>query len=159
MGHLQDLADHATQEELAARAYRAMGNWCDVNSWVGSAKFFRAESSEEMHHCFAFDQYAIDRGAEASVQAQQLIVSAKGDKLIDKFIAALELEKKVFGQLQELSAKSAKAGDYDAVRFLQEYLKIGTTSIRDLQVHVETLHRAGDDAAALMEFDDHIGEK
>lgn len=150
---LNKIADHAGSEEGASRAYRALANWCDINNWIGSAKWFRGESREELDHCLAFEEYAIDRGQAVVVDGQKTLATMTSARLVDAFSAALELESKVMAELQSLSATAHKEGDYDAVRFLQKYLEIGTVSIKNLQVHVSWLERAGTDQAALQAFD------
>lgn len=156
MSILKKVADHATSEEGASRAYRALANWCDINNWIGSASWFRAEAKDELAHCMAFEEYAIDRGQISVVGPQKTLATMENARLVDAFTAALELEKKVMAELQTLSSNAHNEGDYDVVRFLQEYLAIGVKSIKDLEVHVSWLDRAGTDQAALQAFDREI---
>lgn len=152
------LARHIASEEKASRTYRYFQSWCALNGFPGSEKWFRNESKDELRHMRAFQEYVNDvwEGIDPPpVQGQSEISEIPGN-LLSCFQAALNLEKFVLGQLNDISEKADEEGDADAERFLQEFTKIGIESIRELTTFVQQLELADDDPSALLVFDSNL---
>lgn len=153
------IANHVNLEEQAARTYRALSYWADSLGWDGSTKFFAKEAVEEMHHAEAFAQYALMRDESVFIGNQYGIgIGDMPKSLAEAYNKALVLEEYVMAKLQELSQRAAEANDWDAVRFLQPYLEIGTKSIYDLKTWRLQLGRLANDQAGLYAFDLERGE-
>lgn len=157
---LAAMAAYVNIEERASRVYRQLSAWCEWQSWVGSAAFFRKEAAEEQQHTQEWQDYVLDRGGEVSMGQQDPISSGSaGEPLVECYAAALASEEAVLTFVQSLATQAAAAGEWDAVRFCQHYTEAGVKQIRDLSVYVARLKRLAGDADGIDRFDCEMGGK
>ena len=152
------LSEHIASEELASRTYRFFKSWCGLNGWPGCEAYFLAESKDELEHMFAFQDYVDDRYpllAPPPIGGQPEIVLPP-TSLLQCFTSALALERKVLEQINAIGRSAIDEADYDTIRFIQPFTKIGIESIRELTTFTQQLQIAGDSASALLQFDDEI---
>jgi ferritin len=155
------MAAHVNIEEQASRMYRQLSAWCERESWVGCAEFFRKEASEEYGHAQAFQDYVLDRRGMVMLGTQYAMTDADlpggWQNLVECFRSSLAVEEEVLANVNAMAGRAIEVGDLDAVRFLQKYSEIGVSSIRDLDVWIDTLTRASGDIAAMQAFDCRMG--
>ena len=151
---IEALAAHVNSEEGAGRFYRQASYWADKEGWDGTESFFQKEAIEEYQHAEKFAKYVAKRGGMVLLAWQKdLGIADLPTSLLDCYQRALTLEQRVMNELDELSGQAIAEGDADSVRFLQEFLKIGTDSIYDLTTWVAQLQRLQNDPAGLYAFD------
>lgn len=158
-----DMAAHVNEEERVSRLYRQLAAWCERESWVGCAAFFRKEAAEEYEHAQAFQDYVLDRRGTVLLGTQFALTEADlpggWSDLVEAFRASLAAEVAVLANVNRMTAAAIAQGDADVLRFLHKYSEIGVNSIRDLDVWIETLTRAAGDIAAMQAFDCRMGGK
>lgn len=158
MESLDMLAAHIASEEFASRTYRHLQSWCLLNGYPGSRDYFLYESKHNLRHMFKFQKY-VDKRWEGKVPAPvdlQPVIGTKISSLTQCFTIALDLEKTILKELNDIAEQGEADEDADVERFLEHFTKVGIKLIRKYTMILERLAFAGDNAAGILHVDDEV---
>jgi ferritin len=148
---IEMVSEHVASEELAARTYRYLASWCGVNGYDGSEAYFLAESADETMHMVAWQSYTVDRWEDTTPPpiGEQREIDHEIVKLCDCYELALQLEKTVLNQINQIGRAAMGEGDIDVIRFLGPYTSVCIASIRELTSIVQQLDQLDDSHVVL----------
>jgi ferritin len=86
------------------------------------AAFFYAQALEERNHAMMMVQYLLDAGAEVVIPGTEAPRSSFAD-IVEPVSVALEQEKRVSGQINELAALAREHDDFASEQFMQWFIK------------------------------------
>jgi ferritin len=124
--------------------------------YLGTAKWFAAESSDELGHYQKIADYLNDRGSVATLPAIEAF-----DETISELKAAIS---KAFKEEVNLGERYAKwystlvTADPTTAQFLLQFLEIQRTSAGEYGDWFSRINLANNDPAALLLIDRELGE-
>lgn len=108
-------------EAEASFNYLAMASWCEQKSLNGAAKFFYAQSEEELQHMLKVFRYINDlEGHALAPSVEQPATEFKS--ILDVCSKALAGEQKVTKAIHKLSELASEEKDYATYNFLQFFV-------------------------------------
>lgn len=114
--------DQIKAEEESARLYFAMGNWCEVQGYPGSAKYLYQHADEERMHMTKLVKYLADRNEFPTTQALEEPQN-HWDSLQDVFQDVLKHEQKVTELINALYEVCLQEKDHLSSNFLRWYIE------------------------------------
>jgi len=146
------------QEELSSRIYRAMSFYLNLKGFSGGAALWMAYSKEEQKHADEFSEYLLDLNVMPNVPmlAKQ---STEFTGLKDIAQRSLQHELEISRQINVLASEAMKVGDFMAMQLAQQYLMEQKEEISKTRYWVDRLEICGDNAAAILEIDEEMGDK
>ena len=96
-------------------------------------------------------QYLLDRGADVEVPGIAAPIS-KFDDLVAPVMLALEQEKRVTAQINDLTAIAREKNDFASDQFLQWFIKEQVEEVSKMSSLVTVVTRATDDIEAIEEY-------
>lgn len=117
--------DQIAIESSASHGYLNLAIWCALNGFDGAAKFFFKQSDEEREHMLKLIHYLIEREGKP-------VVASKSDgepsptpiaDIFDVLAQFYNNEQRVTAAVFNLVKTAEEEGDYNAVNFLQWYVK------------------------------------
>jgi ferritin len=106
----------------AHQQYVAIAVYYDAETLPRLAAFFYAQALEERNHAMMMVQYLMDAGADAVIPGVEAPRTAFAD-IVEPVAAALEQERRVSAQIEELAKVAREAGDYLSEQFTLWFLK------------------------------------
>lgn len=118
-----DLLNAQIGNELAAHnQYVACAVYYDALTMPQMAALFYGQAVEERDHAMMMVQYLLDTGFEVTVPAVPAPVS-RFDDLVAPVALALEQEKRVTAQINELARVAREEVDFASEQFMQWFVK------------------------------------
>lgn len=109
--------------ELAAHnQYLACAIYYDAQTMPQLAAFFYAQALEERAHAMMMVQYLLDSDAEVAIPAVPATVSTFDD-IVGPIALALEQEKRVTSQINELTRVAREQADFASEQFMGWFIK------------------------------------
>jgi ferritin len=109
--------------ELAAHnQYLACAIYYDAQTMPQLAAFFYAQALEEREHAMMMVQYLLDSDAEVAIPAVPAAVSTFDD-IVAPIALALEQEKRVTSQINELTRIAREKVDFASEQFMGWFIK------------------------------------
>jgi ferritin len=142
----------------ASYSYLGMSAWCEVQSFVGAARWLRLQSQEEYTHAMKLFDFVLARGGVVQLKA---IDQPRGTyaSLADVFVKGLEQEQEVSRELDSLYELAFREKAFAAVAELQWFLTEQVEEEKTAREIVAKFKLIGDDPAALIDLDRELGER
>jgi ferritin len=150
------LEEAISQEIHASHLYKHLANQCQRLGLLGAAKYFLAESAEELTHYQKIADYVNDRGSVAfipDIPAVTLPIKSLNDALLAAYNAEVAL-----GQKYEQWYGMLCSSDVTTAQFLLQYLEIQRISIGDYGDLLARIDMVGADRAAILIIDSELGD-
>jgi ferritin len=106
----------------ASQQYVAAAVYYDSETLPRLAAFFYAQALEERNHAMMMVQYLMDANAKVVIPGIGAPRSDFAD-LVEPVRVALEQEKRVSDQINELARLARETGDYSSEQFMQWFIK------------------------------------
>lgn len=147
----QALNDHVPSEFAASQAYLAAAIYYDDLTMPRMAAFFYRQAIEERNHALMIIRYLLDIEAEATIPGVAAPKNGFAD-LIEPVRIALEQERKVTQQFNELTSIARAANDFQGEQFLQWFLKEQVEEVSLMKDLLTVVERAKDRPLEIEEF-------
>ena len=119
---VQQLNNQIGNEFAAHQQYVACAVYYDAETLPQLARFFYAQALEERDHAMMMVQYLIDADAEVTIPGVAAPQTTFGD-IVAPVALALDQEKRVSDQINELTRIAREAGDFTSEQFTQWFIK------------------------------------
>ncbi|WP_121258022.1 ferritin [Nocardioides ferulae] len=146
--------------ELAAHnQYLACAVYYDALTMPRMAAFFYAQAVEEREHAMMMVQYLLDTDTEVRFPGVEAPVSGFED-VVAPVALALEQEKRVTGQINELLRIAREEHDYASEQFMQWFIKEQVEEVATMSDLLAVVSRNRDDIEDIEEYvaREHSGE-
>ena len=144
-------------ELYASNLYKHVANQLQRLGYFGSQKYFLSESADELTHYQRIVDFVNDLGDVAVVEAVP-----KMDKIITSIADALTLayqtELDLMNQYEQFY-NMAEEKDPIIGQFLLQFLELQRKSVGEYGDFIARYNRCMDNAAAILEFDEYLGER
>lgn len=122
---LQAFNEQIEIESSASHGYLNLAIWCASNGFDGAAKFFFKQSDEEREHMLKLIHYVIEREGQPIAAAKHGTdhSPAPVKDIFDVLQQFYANEQSVTAAVFKLLKTAEDDGDYNAVNFLQWYVK------------------------------------
>jgi ferritin len=150
--------DQLRNEYQASYLYLSMSAWFEAQDYPGFAQWMQMQSQEEKEHAMRFYDHINDRDGRVRLQALTE-PETEWESPLDVFEDALEHEKKVTGQINDLYDLAKKEGDNAAQTFLHWFIEEQVEEEDTLSNICAQLEMAQADPAALLQLDRELGSR
>jgi ferritin len=116
------LNEQIAKEFAAHQQYVAIAVHYDAETLPRLAAFFYAQALEERNHAMMMVQYLMDAGVDPVIPGVDAPKTSFAD-IVEPVAAALEQERRVSDQIEELAKIAREAGDYLSEQFTLWFLK------------------------------------
>jgi ferritin len=106
----------------AHQQYVAIAVHYDAETLPRLAAFFYAQALEERNHAMMMVQYLLDAGVDVTIPGVEAPKSGFAD-IVEPVALALDQERRVSSQIEELAKVAREAGDYLSEQFTLWFLK------------------------------------
>jgi bacterioferritin B len=147
----QALNDHVPSEFAASQAYLAAAVYYENLTMPRMAAFFYRQSIEERNHAMMIIRYLLDIDAEAAISGVAEPKATFSD-LVEPVRMALEQERKVTAQFNELASIARAENDFQGEQFLQWFLKEQVEEVSLMSDLLTVVERAKDRPLDIEEY-------
>ena len=116
------LNEQIAHEFAAHQQYVACAVYYDAETLPQLARFFYRQAMEERDHAMMMVQYLIDADADVTIPGVAAPQTVFGD-IVAPVALALDQEKRVSDQINELTRIAREAGDFTSEQFTQWFIK------------------------------------
>jgi ferritin len=150
------LNDQIAMEANAVNAYLAVGSWCELTGYDGSAVFFYAQAEEEHLHMLKFINFLNGQGVGAIIPAvKQPPKTFKSLEAICK--TALTNEQGVTKAINRMVDLAQKDKDHNTFTFLQFFVNEQIEEEQQFENILQKFNILGRDKLAIYEIDKLLG--
>jgi bacterioferritin B len=145
------LNEQIGNEFAAHQQYVAIAVHYDAETLPQLAQFFYRQALEERDHAMMMVQYLIDADAEVvipGVTAPQ----TSFDDIVAPVALALQQEKNVSDQINQLAATARDAGDFTSEQFTQWFIKEQVEEVATMSDLLRVVERSKDDPMDIENF-------
>jgi len=137
------LNEQIANEFAAHQQYVACAVYFDGETLPQLAGFFYRQAMEERDHAMMMVQYLLD--TEAPVAIPGVVAPVSGfDDVVAPIALALEQEKRVTAQINELAAVARQANDYSSEQFMQWFIKEQVEEVATMSDLLRVAQRSSD---------------
>jgi len=147
----QALNDHIPSEFAAHQAYLAAAIHYDDLTMPRMAAFFYRQALEERNHALMIVKYLQDIGEQATIPGVPAPRSEFAD-LVEPVRMALDQERMVTQEFNDLAAVARAANDFQGEQFLQWFLKEQVEEVALMGDLLAVVERAKDQPLEIEEF-------
>jgi ferritin len=153
------LNEQIGHEFAAHQQYVAIAVHYDAETLPQLARFFYRQALEERDHAMMMVQYLIDADADVVIPGVSAPRTAFDD-IVAPVALALQQEKNVSDQINELAATAREAGDYTSEQFTQWFIKEQVEEVATMSDLLRVVERSKDDPMEVENFmaREHPGE-
>jgi bacterioferritin B len=153
------LNEQIGHEFAAHQQYVAIAVHYDAETLPQLARFFYRQALEERDHAMMMVQYLIDADADVVIPGVSAPRTAFDD-IVAPVALALQQEKNVTEQINELAATAREAGDYTSEQFTQWFIKEQVEEVATMSDLLRVVERSKDDPMEVENFmaREHPGE-
>ena len=138
--------------ELGAHnQYLALAVYYDAETLPRLASFFYAQALEERQHAMMMVRYLLDADAEARIPAVAGPQTRFAD-VVEPVALALEQEKRVTGQINELAALARRDSDLSSEQFMQWFIKEQVEEVAAMSDLLRVVQRAKENPLLAEEY-------
>ncbi len=137
------LNEQIANEFAAHQQYVACAVYFDGETLPQLAGFFYRQAMEERDHAMMMVQYLLDTDAPVQIPGVAAPVSAFED-VVAPIALALEQEKRVTAQINELAATARQASDYSSEQFMQWFIKEQVEEVATMSDLLRVANRSSD---------------
>ena len=145
------LNEQVANEFAAFQQYTAIAVHYDAETLPRLASFFYAQALEERNHAMMMLRYLLDADVEATVPGVTAPTNAFTD-VVTPVALALEQERRVTGQINELAALARQEGDYTSEQFMQWFIKEQIEEVATMSDLLRVVERARDNPLLAEEY-------
>ena len=139
-----DLLNAQIGHEFAAhQQYVAIAVHYDAETLPQLARFFYRQALEERDHAMMMVQYLLDTDAEVRIPGVAAPVTSFTD-VVAPVSLALDQEKRVTAQINELAAVARQANDYSSEQFMQWFIKEQVEEVATMSDLLAVVRRSKD---------------
>ncbi len=135
----------------ASQQYVAAAVYYDNETLPRLAAFFYAQALEERNHAMMMVQYLMDADAEVVIPGIAAPQGSFGD-IVEPVQVALDQEKRVSAQINELAGLARQAGDYSSEQFMQWFIKEQVEEVSSMSDLLRVVERAKDNPLMAEEY-------
>lgn len=156
---VQDAINRQINMELSsAYTYLAMSAYCELNNFVGSAKWMKLQSNEENAHAMKLYDFMIARGCE--VTFTEIAAPPRGFESIPHvFQKSLEQEQAVSESINALYELAHENKAFAALVELQWFITEQVEEEKTVREIVAKFNMIQDDPSAMLDLDRELGER
>ena len=138
-------------EFAASQQYVAIAVYYDSETLPQLARFFYRQALEERDHAMMMVQYLLDADARVVVPG---VVAPQVDfaDIVAPVALALDQEKRVTVQINELAATARAEGDYTSEQFMQWFIKEQVEEVATMSDLLRVVERSRDDPMEVENF-------
>jgi len=145
------LNEQIAYEFAASQQYVACAVYYDGETLPRLAAFFYAQALEERNHAMMMVQYLLDADVEPGIPAVEAPKAGFGD-IVAPVELALEQERRVSEQINELAAIARTEGDYASEQFMQWFIKEQVEEVSSMSDLLTIVRRSAGDPLRVEEF-------
>jgi ferritin len=138
-------------EFAASQQYIAAAVWYDDETLPQLASFYYRQAVEERNHAMMMVQYLLDTGQEVRVPAVDAPEGSFSD-IVAPVSMALEQEKRVTDEINDLFRLARDAGEYQGEQFMQWFVKEQVEEVKTMTDLLAIVERAKDDPLHVEEY-------
>ena len=138
-------------EFAAHQQYVACAVYYDALTLPQMARFFYRQALEERDHAMMMVQYLLDADAEVAIPGVAAPQSTF-DSVVQPVELALEQEKRVTEQINQLTAIAREDDDYASDQFMQWFLKEQVEEVATMSSLLTVVMRSKDDVESIEEW-------
>ncbi len=156
---LQNTLNNQIQAEMySSYLYLSMSAYCEMNNYLGAAKWFKMQSEEEWTHAMKFYGFLMERGGKVILKA---IDEPQHDfkSLLGAFEETLTHEKKVTALINKLYEQALKENDYPAQIFLHWFITEQVEEEANAIAIIERIKMVGEKASSILWVDKELGKR
>jgi ferritin len=145
------LNEQIGHEFAAHQQYVAIAVHYDAETLPQLARFFYRQALEERDHAMMMVQYLIDADAEVVIPGVSAPQTAFDD-IVAPVVLALQQEKNVSEQINQLAATARDAGDFTSEQFTQWFIKEQVEEVATMSDLLRVVERSKDDPMDIENF-------
>jgi bacterioferritin B len=145
------LHEQIGNEFAASQQYVAVAVYYDAETLPRLASFFYRQALEERNHAMMMVQYLMDAGVDPDVPGVGAPETSFAD-VVAPVALALEQEKRVTGQINELANLAREHGDYTSEQFMQWFIKEQVEEVSSMSDLLRVVERARENPLLAEEF-------
>jgi ferritin len=145
------LNEQIANEFAAHQQYVACAVHYDAETLPQLAGFFYRQAMEERDHAMMMVQYLIDTDAPVSIPGVAAPVSSFAD-VVAPVALALEQERRVSAQINELAAVARRENDYSSEQFMQWFIKEQVEEVATMSDLLRVAERSRDDVKDIEDY-------
>jgi bacterioferritin B len=138
------LNEQIGHEFAAHQQYVACAVYYDAETLPQLARFFYRQAMEERDHAMMMVQYLIDADAEVTIPGVAAPQTAFDD-IVAPIALALDQEKRVSDQINELTKIAREADDFTSEQFTQWFIKEQVEEVATMSDLLRVVERSKDD--------------
>ncbi len=115
------------------------------------ARFFYDQAMEEREHAMMMVAYLLDTGAEVAIPGVAAPVTTFED-VVAPIALALEQERRVSAQINDLAAIARRENDFTSEQFVQWFIKEQVEEVATMSDLVAVVRRSKDNIEAIEEY-------
>ena len=156
---VQDALNKQINMELSSSySYLAMSAYCELQNFIGSAKWMKLQSQEEHNHAMKLYDFLIARGCE--VKFTEIAAPAyRFESIPHVFHAALEQEQAVSESINTLYELAHREKAFAALVELQWFITEQVEEEKTVREIVAKFEMVKDDPSAMLDLDRELGER
>jgi ferritin len=145
------LNEQIGHEFAAHQQYVAIAVHYDAETLPQLARFFYRQALEERDHAMMMVQYLIDADEEVVIPGVSAPKTAFDD-IVSPVALALQQEKNVSEQINQLAATAREAGDFTSEQFTQWFIKEQVEEVATMSDLLRVVERSKDDPMEVENF-------
>ncbi len=145
------LNEQIGNEFSAHQQYVACAIYYDALTMPRMAAFFYRQALEERGHAMMMVQYLLDADADAEIPGTEAPTNSFED-IVAPVRLALEQERRVTGQVNELTALARAENDFASDQFMQWFIKEQVEEVSTISDLLTVVTRAQHDVEAIEEY-------
>lgn len=148
---VEQLNDQIGHEFSAHQQYVACAVYYDGLTMPQMARFFYAQAMEERAHAMMMVKYLIDQSAPVRIPAVEQPITEFAD-IVAPAELALEQEKRVTGQINELTKIAREENDFASDQFMQWFVKEQVEEVATMGDLVAVVNRSRHNVEAIEDY-------
>src|SRR6478735_10399540 len=140
---VEKLNEQIGHEFAAHQQYVAIAVHYDAETLPRLAAFFYAQALEERNHAMMMVQYLMDAGVDPVIPGVEPPRTSFAD-IVEPVVAALEQERRVSNQIEDLAKVAREEGDYLSEQFTLWFLKEQIEEVATMSDLLRVIERARD---------------
>jgi bacterioferritin B len=148
---VQHLNEQIGNEFAAHQQYIACAVYYDALTMPQMAGFFYAQAMEERDHAMMMVQYLVDQDAPVTIPGVHAPQNAFAD-LVAPVVLALEQEKRVTAQINELTKIAREESDFASDQFMQWFIKEQVEEVATMSDLLNVVKRSRDNIEAIEDY-------
>ena len=148
---VQQLNTQIGNEFAAHQQYVACAVYYDALTMPQMAGFFYAQAIEERDHAMMMVNYLVDQDAEVTIPGVAAPQTTFAD-IVEPVALALEQEKRVTQQINQLTRISREEYDFASDQFMQWFIKEQVEEVATMSDLLTVVNRAKNDVEAIEDY-------